>query len=535
MPNHSWSRKSVFYQIYPLSFKDSNGDGRGDLQGILEKLDYLNDGSEQSLGIDALWLSPVYKSPMADFGYDISDYRSIDAVFGDMEAFERLLAEVHRRGMKLVMDFVPNHTSSEHPWFLESRSSLKNSKRDWYLWHDPKPDGSPPNNWLSVFGGSGWTLDEKTGQYYFHTFLPQQPDLNWRNLEVREAMMDVLRFWLKKGVDGFRTDSAYHLIKDGELRDDPPNPDYNPGKSDPYDALLHIHSQDRPKLFETTNALCEVVGAHGDKFMISEAYLALPAMMQFYHACRNGIHHPFNFNLITMPWEAGAYKQFVDEFEASLDEEDFPNYVLGNHDRSRVASRLGDERARLAAFLLLTLRGMPFIYYGDEIGMKDAEIPPEKLKDPLEKRVPGFHLGRDPERAPMQWNSEPQAGFSKGEPWLQPAKDYKERNVERELRDPKSILSLYRRLIHGRKKSPALLSGKYVPVESGNNSVFAFMREEGDERALVLINFSDKEERVSPPFAKGKISCNSFMDAEARETSLDGFRLRPYEGYLLFV
>ncbi|PIR87565.1 MAG: alpha-amylase, partial [Candidatus Harrisonbacteria bacterium CG10_big_fil_rev_8_21_14_0_10_45_28] len=288
--NKNWSRRAVVYQIYPRSFKDTDGDGIGDLKGIIEKLDYLNYGTDGSLGITAIWLNPIYKSPMKDFGYDISDYRDIDPIFGDLGIFDRLVAEAHKRGIKIIMDFVPNHTSSEHPWFQESKRAKDNSKRDWYIWRDPKTDGSPPNNWLSIFGGSAWTRDEKTGQYYMHSFLPDQPDLNWRNKDVRDEMADVLRFWLKRGVDGFRTDAMYHLIKDDEFRDDPPNPNYDALRDEPYNAFLHVYSQGRPELTETANTLCNVLGEHSDDiYMVSEAYLGLPQMMEFYKACDNSL------------------------------------------------------------------------------------------------------------------------------------------------------------------------------------------------------------------------------------------------------
>lgn len=387
-----WWRRTVVYQIYPRSFRDSDKDGVGDLNGIIEKLDYLNDGTDRSLGMNAIWLNPIYKSPMKDFGYDISDYRDVDPMFGNLKAFDHVVKEAHRRNIKIIMDFVANHTSSEHPWFKESRSSKGNPKRNWYIWRDAKPDGSPPNNWLSVFGGSAWTYDEETKQYYMHSFLPDQPDLNWRDKAVRDEMADILRFWLKRSVDGFRTDAVYHLIKDAEFRDDPPNLNYAAGRQDPYKSLLHIYSQGRPELKETTNTLCNVLGVHsGDVYMVSEAYIGVPQMAEFYQACDNGLHAPLNFNLMTIPWSGVSFKRFIDDFETSLRPSDWPNYVLGNHDRSRLATRIGQERARLAAMLMFTLRGMPFIYYGEELGMEDVTIPESDCLDPRGKNVPGFN------------------------------------------------------------------------------------------------------------------------------------------------
>ncbi|MFQ5863095.1 MAG: alpha-amylase family glycosyl hydrolase [Candidatus Brocadiales bacterium] len=529
----NWSRRAVVYQIYPRSFKDSNGDGVGDLNGIIEKLDYLNDGTEKSLGIGAIWLSPIYKSPMVDFGYDISDYYDIDPLFGNLKTFDKLIFEAHRRGIKVIMDFVPNHTSSQHPWFLESRSSRNNPKRDWYIWRDPKRDGLPPNNWLSVFGGSAWTLDENTQQYYLHSYLAEQPDLNWRNQEVRDEMVQVLKFWLNRRADGLRTDAIYYVIKDVEFRDDPQNPNYIPGKDDPYNALFHIYSQGRPEIFDTTNTLCEVIGKYEDKFMVSEVYLDLPDMVKMYKACANKLHAPFNFNLMNIPWDAGEYKKFIDDFEELLTPEDLPIYVLGNHDRSRLASRLGRDRARLAAMLLLTLRGMPFIYYGEELGMKDVQIPTKKVKDPWEKQTPGFRLGRDPERTPMQWNTGPYAGFSDVEPWLPVAEDYKKCSVETDSADPHSMFNLYRQLIHFRKDSPALLQGSYRSLDIENNNILGFVRESVEEKLLILLNFSGEEEGLSLTSQKAKVICNTYLDKEFREEiDLKNFSLRPYEGYV---
>lgn len=531
----NWSRRAVVYQIYPRSFKDSNADGIGDLNGIIEKLDYLNDGTDMSLGINAIWLNPIYKSPMKDFGYDISDYRDIDPLFGSLEIFDRLVKEAHKRDIKVIMDFVANHTSSEHSWFQESRKTRNNFKREWYIWKDPKADGSPPNNWLSVFGGSAWTFDEKTKQYYMHSFLPSQPDLNWRNQEVRDEMANILRFWLKRGVDGFRTDAVYHLIKDDEFRDDPPNPNYVAGRNEPYEAILHMYSQGRPELMETANTFCNVLGEHSrNTYMISEAYLGLLQMFELYRACDNGLHAPLNFNLMTLSWGGASFKKFIDEFEMKLGPDDWPNYVLGNHDRSRLASRLGQERARLAAMLQFTLRGIPFVYYGDELGMEDVKIPTNQEIDPWGKRVPGFNVGRDPERTPMQWDATASAGFTSGKPWLPVSPDFKERNVETESKNPKSMLAFYKELIRYRTNSPALLTGTYKALESGNENVFAFGRECASEKLLIAINFSEKEQ-ITNLQAKGMFLClcNTHEDKNREVVDATRLQLRPYEGYII--
>ncbi|PIP61035.1 alpha-amylase [Candidatus Roizmanbacteria bacterium CG22_combo_CG10-13_8_21_14_all_38_20] len=532
--NKNWSRKAVVYQIYPRSFKDTDGDGVGDLEGIIEKLDYLNDGTNASLGITAIWLNPIYKSPMKDFGYDISDYRDIDPIFGNLDIFDQLVAKAHKRGIKIIMDFVPNHTSSEHPWFQESKKAKDNSKRDWYIWRDPKTDGSPPNNWLSVFGGSAWTRDEKTGQYYMHSFLSDQPDLNWRNKDVRDEMADVLRFWLKRGVDGFRTDAVYHLIKDDEFRDEPPNPNYDASRDEPYNALLHVYSQGRPELTETANTLCNVLGEQSKNiYMVSEAYLGLPQMMELYKACDNSLHAPFNFNLMMLPWNAAAFKKFIDEYEEKLGPDDWPNYTLGNHDRSRLATRLGQDRARLAAMMQFTLRGMPFVYYGDELGMEDVQMPADATIDPWGKNLPEFGVGRDPERTPMQWNSNPNAGFSDVTPWLPVTPDHKEKNVERESRDPNSMLSFFKELIHYRKNSPALLSGSYKPMESDNEHVFVFRRECTSEKLLIAINFSDSEQ-IAGLSVDGTLLCNTHRGkCGGEKIQTTQLKLKPHKGLII--
>jgi alpha-glucosidase len=414
-----WYRRATLYQIYPLSFADSNGDGYGDLRGILQHLDYFNSDSADSLGVKALWLSPIYASPMADWGYDVSDYNSINPRFGTMADFERLLKEVHKRDMKLILDYVPNHTSVEHSWFVESSSSRSNSKHDWYIWADPGENGGPPNNWLSSFGGPAWTFNESRGQYYMHTFLSEQPDLNWRNLDVRKAMLDVLRFWLEKGVDGFRADAVLGLLKDSQLRNDAPNPNYRAGMSDPADEFLRIHSSGQNELNATINSFCNVLAEKEGTYLLSEAYLNIPGLHHLYQACQeHPLHAPFNFNLMSLTWGARSYRDFIDNYELSLGPNDWPNYVLGNHDRHRLATRVGPERARLLGLMQLTLRGMPVIYYGEELGLKDTIIRQSEVRDPWELHVPGHGFGRDGSRAPMPWNDEIGAGFTTNKPWL---------------------------------------------------------------------------------------------------------------------
>jgi alpha-glucosidase len=527
-----WYRQATLYQIYPLSFADSNGDGFGDIPGIIKHLDYLNDGTSESLGVGAIWLSPIYASPMADFGYDVADHKAIDPKFGTMEDFERLIREVHGRDMKLLMDFVPNHTSVRHKWFSEARRSQQSPKRDWYTWADPAGDGGPPNNWLSHFGGSAWTFDEGSGQYYLHSFLPEQPDLNWRNPRVREEMLDVLSFWLDKGVDGFRTDAVLSLLKDEQLRNDPPNPNYVAGKSNPTHEFLRSHSAGEQVVNEVIGSFCEVLAEKPNSFLLSEAYLNIPGLHHMYQACwRHPVHAPFNFNLMTLEWGAGAFRSFIDEYEESLGPEDWPNYVIGNHDRSRVVSRLGVRRARLLAMLQLTLRGLPVVYYGEELGLPDSEIENNEIKDPLELRLPGFGLGRDPERTPMPWNSHNAAGFTTVESWLPMDVEARKLNVAAQERQPESMLSFYRHLIRLRNASPALSEGDYRSLKLGNENVFGYIRETEFQRFLVVLNFGDKPTEVKLSSNVGSWIAGTHEVLGDGDSPVEGnVRLRAFEG-----
>lgn len=538
--NESWWKDSVIYQIYPLSFKDTSGNGKGDILGVIESLDYLNDGTKNSLGVDAIWLSPIYESPMVDWGYDVSDYYKIDPLFGSMQDFEKLVEETHKRGMKLIMDFIPNHTSTKHPWFQESRRSKTNSKRDWYIWADPGKDGGPPNNWLSYFGGPAWSKDERTNQYYMHTFLPDQADLNWRNPEVEEEMKRIMKYWLSKGVDGFRIDAMNHLFEDLDLEDEPTNPDYTPGKDNPYHALKHTKTRDHDDLFPSINDFCNVLGEERGRMMVGETHIGVPPseLVRFQQACEEELYLPFNFNLISLEWDALAYKNFIDEYEEKLDGKGWPNYVLGNHDQPRVVSRIGKKQARVAAMLLFTVKGTPFIYYGEELGMENTKIPTEKIMDPWERRVSGLGLGRDPERTPMQWNGGEKAGFSETEPWLPVNADYKEVNVEKEFNDPASILSLYRELIWYRKDSEILLHGEYESAESDSRDVFVFVRRKGDEQILIALNFSGQDHEVKTNLEnnRARVALTTHLDGTVgNKIDSIGFYLRPNEGVVLEI
>ena len=521
-----WWQKGIIYQVYPRSFKDSNGDGVGDLQGIISKLDYL-----EWLGITAVWVSPIYPSPMADFGYDISDYTGIHPMFGSMDDFDELLREVHKRGLKLILDLVPNHTSDEHPWFKESRSSLNSPKRDWYLWRDPAPGGGPPNNWLSVFGGSAWEKDEASGQYYYHAYLKEQPDLNWRNPEVQEAMIRVMRFWLDKGVDGFRVDVMWHMIKDEQFRNDPVNPDYTPDMP-PFKQLIGAYSVDQPEVHQVVAKMRDLMNEYDERVMIGEIYLSVDELVTYYGRNNDEAHLPFNFQLISLPWDARQMARAIDKYEGSLPAEAWPNWVLGNHDKPRIASRVGKPQARIAAMLLLTLRGTPTMYYGDELGMQDVFIPADQVQDPWEKNEPGRGLGRDPVRTPMQWNAHEGAGFSKATPWLPLSNNYKEENVVEEKKDPSSFLQFYHRLISLRQSSSALYAGRYRPLPA-EGSVIAYIREAEEQQFLVVLNLSHSPARLSlKEGTKGKVVVSTINKEDSR--NIEGeVNLRGDEGLVI--
>lgn len=485
MPEASpaWWQSGIIYQVYPRSFQDTDGNGVGDLAGITSRLDHL-----AWLGVDAVWISPIYCSPMADFGYDVSDHKAVDPVFGTLADFDRLVAHAHDLGIKVLLDYVPNHTSEKHPWFVESRSSVSSAKRNYYIWRGPGPDGGAPNNWLSHFGGSAWELDELTGHYYCHSFLKEQPDLNWRNPEVRAEMLDVMRFWCDRGVDGFRVDVLYQVMKDDRFRDDPPNPEWIPN-SGPHNQLIHIYSADRPEVHEVVADMRDVLDRYPGRVMIAEVWLPLERLVTYYGNDGDGTHLPLNFQLIQLPWDAQSIRDAIGTYEDLLPMGGWPNWVLGNHDIRRIASRIGPAQARVAAVMLLTLRGTPTLYYGDEIGMTDVAIPLEQVQDPFEKRVPGLALGRDPQRTPMQWDDSPHAGFTTGEPWLPVADDTAERNVEACRQDPHSILALYRALIDLRREEPALSIGSYEEV-SGSDAVLAWVRAHEGRRFLVSANLT---------------------------------------------
>jgi alpha-glucosidase len=483
-----WWRRGAIYQVYPRSFQDANGDGVGDLAGVRERLPYLRE-----LGVDAVWLSPFYVSPMADFGYDVADHCDVDPLFGTLADFDALAAEAHRLGLRVILDYVPNHTSIEHPWFREHP--------DYYLWRDA------PTNWVSVFGGPAW--NERDGRFYYHAYLPEQPDLDWRNPAVREAMLGVLEFWCARGADGFRIDALRQTIKDAAWRDNPPNPAWD--GADPYHALLPEFTTDRPEVQDLVRAMRAAVGP--ERLLVGELYLPIERLVAYY---ASGLDMPANFHLLTTPWTATDVAALVESYEAALPEGAWPNWVLGNHDRPRLASRLGPGQERAAAMLLLTLRGTPTLYYGDEIGMRDVPVAPEDVQDPWELRVPGKGLGRDPVRSPMQWDAT--GGFSAVAPWL-PYGD-ESISVAAQLDDPASLLSLYRRLLRARRE---FAEAPYETLRA--DRVLAYRR--GD--VVVTLNLGAEEEAVA---VAGDVAVATDVRREgervARETVL-----RPGEGLLV--
>lgn len=527
--NARWWQRGVIYQVYPRSFKDSNGDGIGDIPGIIEKLDYLRD-----LGIDAIWISPFYPSPMADFGYDVANYCDIDPMFGTLEDFDRLLIEAHARNIKVVIDWVPNHSSDQHAWFKESRSSRDNPKRDWYIWRDAKPDGSLPNNWGSWFGGPAWTWDEHTQQYYLHSFAKEQPDLNWANPEVYQAMTDVLRFWLERGVDGFRMDVVYLLVKDPDLRDNPPNPDASPDllPNDISGRQLHVYDRANPGIHAVMQDFRRITDSYGDTVIVGEIWeFNLVEWVKYYgDEQAAGVHLPFNFRLMEIPrWDAALVRASVDELEAALTPLAWPNYVLNSHDKPRIVKRIGAAQARIAAMLLLTLRGTPTLYNGEELGMTDGYVPPEKIQDPQGLNL-GVERSRDGCRTPLQWDSSAYAGFSTVEPWLPVGEQYPTVNAAAEAQDPRSMLTLYKRLLALRRESPALHSGVYQPVDAPDG-VYAYVREQDGQAFFVALNFTDSPREVMLPRA-GTLEISTHLDRDAAPVS-GVLALRPDEGIIV--
>lgn len=488
-----WWRDGVIYQIYTRSFYDSNGDGIGDLNGIHQKLDYLVD-----LGVDALWLTPIFESPDVDFGYDVSDYYTIHTKFGGLQNFENLIKEAHAKGLRIILDLVLNHTSHQHKWFQKSRKSRNNPYSDWYLWHDPSAQDGPPNNWQSMTGGSGWEYVPERGQFYFHMYYPEQPDLNWRNPAVRQAMLDIFRFWLEKGVDGYRLDIVNLYFKDALFRS-------NPRKFGlrPFDQQKHIHDTDQPEMMPLLHELRTILDEKPDRYFVGEPFIAISPLDFLFsgtneisarYCSQQMLHQLFCFDFLHCNWKAKKFKHAISDWDKALQGRGWPTYVLGNHDNPRPATRYGlaenDERLKLAAVMLMTLRGTPFIYYGDEIGMRDIQLSRSQIQDPVGRKYWPFYKGRDACRSPMQWTELRNSGFSDGNPWLPVHTNFQNRNVQSQLSDPESLINLYKKLIQLRHQHPVLVNGNLSFINDLPNNVLSYQRIDQSDTAMIFLNFS---------------------------------------------
>jgi alpha-glucosidase len=483
--NKLWWKDGIIYQIYPRSFQDSNGDGIGDLNGIISRLDYLKD-----LGVNGLWLSPINPSPDADFGYDVSDYNAIDPKYGTMADFDRLLEEAHKRKIRIIMDLVLNHTSNQHPWFLESQSSESNPYHDWYLWRDPSSTGGVPNNWLSTFGGSGWEYNKQLNKYYFHMFTVEQPDLNWRNPEVRKAMLDVFKFWLERGVDGFRLDVFNAWYKHPDMPDLPRREGFY---LRPFDRYEHIYDVSQPEMMDVLRDIRKLLDSYSERYAVGETFLASSAQARTY-INEDKLHAGFDYAYARSFWSPRSFGNNIQYWDALHPKDAWPNYFLNNHDTRRTATRYfadrQDAKLKLLAAMHLTVRGTPYLYYGEEIGMRDITLLPTELQDPVGKRYWPFYAGRDGCRSPMQWEDAPYAGFSTVKPWLKVNKDFARRNVAHQAADPASLLNLYKELIALRASTPALYRGEIELINSPNPDLLLYKRKDGKQEYLIVLNFS---------------------------------------------
>ena len=506
--SQAWWKNGVIYQIFPRTFADANSDGSGDIQGIIQKLDYLNDGnlnSEESIHIDAIWLSPINKSPMYDNGYDVSDYCEIDSVFGNFDDFETLVTEAHQRNIKIILDLVINHTSDQHPWFTESCSGKDNPKSNWYHWQDPSHGGNVPNNWLSYYGGTAWTYCETRQQYYYHTFDKRQPDLNWRNPQVKQSIYKMIRFWLDKGIDGFRLDASSVYSKDKDYRDNPIKDPDNPEK---FDSQHHLYDKDLPENHQIIKEIRDIIDEYDDCVLIGETFInsGLYESVIFRGVNNDELHLPFTFDFPFSPWYPGHLQKEIIKKELMTPDGAWSVYFLDNHDISRHLSRWVDCSlcdnpvgiAKAAATILLTVKGTPVLYYGQEIGMVDHDrIPFEKMRDRVSIAHEGESASRDGLRTPMQWNNSPHAGFSLGkdvEPWLPVNENYQEVNVAAEFADKNSILNFYKALIKIRKNNKVLQQGSWRTLIHYPYEHLAYLRESETEQVLVVINFSSEKE-----------------------------------------
>jgi alpha-glucosidase len=519
----AWWRSAAVYELAVMSFQDSNGDGQGDLPGLLQRIDYLN-----WLGIGAVWLTPIYESPNQDFGYDIADFCAVDPRFGTLEDFDEVVRAFHDSGIRLILDFVPNHTSDRHAWFRESRASRNNPKADWFIWAEAGPNGGPPNNWFSRFGGSAWEWCEERRQFYYHSFLTSQPDLNWRNPEVREAMASVMRFWLDRGVDGFRVDASAVLIKDDLLRDNPRDPEAD-DKTPPPQRSIPVFTDDRPEVMDCIEYIRKVLDQYEGRLLCGEVQGKTDRIGHFYGNSKPRLHLPLNFALLDTEWTAISLQATIDAYFNAIPKGAWPDFVIGGHDKHRAASKIGQAQARVLAMLLMTIRGTPFLFAGDEIGSEQVPIPAERIQDPFERLVKGFGLGRDPERAPLRWDDTGGGGFTVGEPWLPLSRD-RARNIAAQQRDGQSLLNLYRELIALRRQEPCLLHGDYGPRRA-QNDIFSFERKLHDTEILVGLNISG-EPRLWEWRGCGLELLSTGLDRGSRK--LEGpMHLRPNEGVIV--
>jgi len=522
---HQWWQHAVFYEIYPRSFADSNNDGVGDLNGIASKLDYLKD-----VGVDAIWISPCFPSPQVDFGYDVSDYEAIDPMYGTLADFDKLAAAAKQHGIRIILDFVVNHSSDQHKWFVDSKSSRNSEHRDWYIWRDGKGPGQPPNNWTSTFGGSAWKFDSATNQYYYHYFYPEQPDLNWRNPVVKNAMFDVTRWWYKRGVSGFRLDAVDTLFEDPNLKDNPNRPGKN-AFGDPIQE--HKYHTKLPEVHEALRELRKVADEH-NAVLIGETWTSDIAELNLYYGKGNNeLQMPMDFMFTTVNKLSPA--EFRKQIAAVNSASGWPTYVISNHDIIRSYDRYGDgahndQIAKLMAGLYLTLRGTPIMYYGEEIGMKTT--PPtrrEDVKDPIGRSGWPKEKGRDGERTPMQWDSSANGGFSKASPWLPVPATAKTYNVAEELKDPNSVLSFYKKVLQLRHTNKELLDGSYVPLNENDQNVLSYLRVYHDQALLVALNMSGTTQNVNFQLKKnGFSSAKSLVVTGNSSSSGDLVTLEPY-------
>ncbi|NJN43318.1 MAG: alpha-amylase [Anaerolineae bacterium] len=484
--------------------------------------------------MDAIWISPFYPSPMADYGYDVSDYCDVHPELGTLETFDRLVSEAHKRGIRIIVDYVPNHTSNEHAWFIEARNSKENPRRDWYIWKDAQPDGSPPNNWGSIFGGSAWEWDEKTQQYYFHQFLKEQPDLNWRNPEVPDALKKVLQFWMDRGVDGFRMDVVGMIYKHPDMPDQPLNPSPPPNlrPNDFYSPQIHLYDQDQDEVYEMVKEFNQLTDSYGDICLIGEVlWHSEDRWLKYYGPNGDGLHLPMNFSFMELPWEASHFQEAILKLETILPDYAWPSFVLGNHDVPRLASRYGQAQASVAAMMLLTLRGTPILYYGDEIGLENGIISDENIQDPWGIIV-GPEYNRDICRTPMQWDSSAQAGFSSSKPWLPISQDYLTRNVANQNQEKNSLLNFYRALLWYRKSSlPLKLGG--IEILDSTPGCFAYIRRHQSEAVLVAINFTSNAIEVTTPSPGIQVLSSKFLRINTPIT--ETFTLHPHEGVIIEI